>query len=80
MSLLRRVNLWPRLVVAVSVGFLALFAVLGLLTLRAVDDSREHILQERLLVAQMAVRQVDNYWSGPSPSSRALPPPLPFRP
>lgn len=61
MTLLRRVNLWPRLVVAVSIGFLALFAILGLLTLRAVDDSREHILQERLLVAKMAVRQVDNY-------------------
>jgi two-component system sensor histidine kinase KdpD len=61
MTLLRRVNLWPRLVLAVSIGFLALFAILGLLTLRAVDDSHEHILQERLLVAQMAVRQVDNY-------------------
>ena len=60
-SLLRRVNLWPRLVIAVSVGFLTLFAILSLLTLRAVDDSRKHILQERLLIAQMAVRQVDSH-------------------
>jgi len=59
-SLLRRVNLWPRLVVAVSLGFLLLFAVLSVLILRLVDDSRDRILQSRLLIAQMAARQVNS--------------------
>ncbi len=59
-SLLRRINLWPRLVIAVSVGFLALFAVLSLLTLRVVDDSTDRILHERLVTAQMAAKEIDD--------------------
>ncbi|MDO8614417.1 MAG: histidine kinase [Dehalococcoidia bacterium] len=57
---LRKINLWPRLVFGASLGFLMLLAVLGLLILRVVDDSRERILQERLVIAQMAARQVDS--------------------
>lgn len=58
-SLLRGINLWPRLVIAVSVGFLALFAVLSLLTLRVVEDSTDRILHERLVTAQMAASEID---------------------
>ncbi len=56
---LRRVNLWPRLVIGVSLGFLALLVVVGLLILRIVEDSRNRILDERLVIAEMAARQVD---------------------
>ncbi len=54
------VNLWPRLVIGVSLGFLTLLAVVGLLILRIVEDSRDRILEERLVIAQMAARQVDS--------------------
>ena len=57
--LLRKVPLWPRLVVAVSVVFLVLLAVVGALTTRAADESRDRILQERLVIAEMAGSQVD---------------------
>ena len=60
LSTIRRINLWPRLVVAVSVGFVILFVVLGFMILRIVDDSRDRIFEERLLIARMAARQVDS--------------------
>ena len=58
-SLLRKVPLWPRLVVAVSLVFLILLAIIGALTTRAADESRDRILQERLVLAEMAASQVD---------------------
>ena len=58
--ILRRLNLWPRLVIGVSLGFLVLLGVITVLILRLVDDSRDRILQERLVIAQLAARQVDS--------------------
>ncbi|MBI3954342.1 MAG: GAF domain-containing protein [Chloroflexi bacterium] len=55
----QRLNLWPRLVIAATLGFLVLFAIFSLLSLRAVNDSTNRILQERLVVAQMAAREID---------------------
>ena len=55
----RRLNLWPRLVIAVTGGFLLLFAVFTLLALRAVEDSTDRILEERLVIAKMAARDID---------------------
>lgn len=52
-------NLWPRLVLVVTLGFLLLFGIFSLLSLKAVDDSTSRILQERLVIAQMAAREVD---------------------
>ncbi len=57
---LRRTNLWLRLAVAATVGFLVLFIVVDILILRLVDDSRDRILQERLVIAELAARQVDS--------------------
>jgi signal transduction histidine kinase/HAMP domain-containing protein len=60
-SLLRqgwqRLNLWPRLVITLAVGFLLLFGVFSLLALRAVNDSTGHVLRERLVIAQMAAAE-----------------------
>lgn len=56
---LREFNLWPRLAIAVSLGFLALFGIFSLLSLQAVNDSTNRILQERLVIAQMAAREID---------------------
>jgi signal transduction histidine kinase len=59
-SLLRKAPLWPRLVVAVSLVFLVLLAVVGALTARAADESREGIFQGRLVIGEMAASQVDS--------------------
>ena len=50
----QRLTLWPRLAIAVTLGFGALFALVSLLALRAVDASTDRILRERLVVAQSA--------------------------
>lgn len=42
--------LWPRLAIAVTIGFLALFAGFSLLGIRAVDASTQRILHERLAI------------------------------
>lgn len=55
----RHLNLWPRLVLVVTGGFLFLFAVFTLLALRAVEDSTDRVQQERLVIAEMASREID---------------------
>lgn len=60
---LRRVNLWPRLVIGVSLGFLVLMLVVGVLILSIVQDSRSRILDERLVIAEMAAKQIDVVFS-----------------
>jgi signal transduction histidine kinase len=59
-ALIRRLNLWPRLAIASSLGLTVMLGVLGLLILRVVDDSRDRILEERLVIAELAARQVDS--------------------
>ncbi len=54
-----QLGLWPKLALAVTLGFLLLFGVFSLLSLRAVNDSTDRILQERLVLAQMAAREID---------------------
>ena len=58
-ALWRRLTLWPRLAIAVTLGFGLLFALVSLLALRAVDDSTNRILGERLVIAQVAARELD---------------------
>jgi signal transduction histidine kinase/HAMP domain-containing protein len=50
----RRLNLWPRLALTVTLGFVLLFGLFSLLALRAVSDSTDRTLKERLVIAQMA--------------------------
>ncbi|MBI4329303.1 MAG: GAF domain-containing protein, partial [Chloroflexi bacterium] len=55
----QQLNLWPRLALAVTLGFLVLFGIFSLLSLQAVNDSTHRILQERLVIAQMAAQEID---------------------
>lgn len=55
----RRLNLWPRLALAVTAVFVLLLAVFSVLALRAVKASTDRILQERLVIAEMAARDID---------------------
>ncbi len=52
-------GLWPRMALAISLGFLALFATFAALGERALRDSTDHLLKERLVIAQMAAGQLD---------------------
>ena len=58
-ALWRRLTLWPRLAIAVTLGFAVLFALVSLIALRAVDESTDRILGERLVIAQTAARELD---------------------
>lgn len=52
-------GLWPRMALSISLGFLALFVAFLALGERALRDSTDHILNERLVIAEMAAAQVD---------------------
>jgi len=58
-ALWRRLALWPRLVIAVTLGLVVLFVGLSLLAIRAVDDSTNRILQERLAFSVMLAQEFD---------------------
>jgi signal transduction histidine kinase/HAMP domain-containing protein len=58
-NLWRKLHLWPRLVIAVTVVFVVLFGVFSLLALRAVDESTDQILSGRLVIAHMAASELD---------------------
>lgn len=52
-------ELWPRLALVLSGGFLLLFGIFSLLSLQAIDDSTDRLLQERLIIAEMAAVEID---------------------
>ena len=58
-TLWERLSLWPRLVIAVTLGFGVLFAVFSVLAVRAVDSSTRRIVGERLVIAQMIAGEID---------------------
>ncbi|MCB9009307.1 MAG: hypothetical protein H6656_18445, partial [Ardenticatenaceae bacterium] len=55
------VGLWPRIALAISLGFLTLFTAFTLLSERALEESGERILEERLAITQLAAQQIDNW-------------------
>ncbi|MBI2887314.1 MAG: GAF domain-containing protein [Chloroflexi bacterium] len=57
----QQMALWPRLVLAVTAGFLLLFGIFGWLSLQAVNDSTARVLAERLVITQMAARDLDAF-------------------
>lgn len=52
-------GLWPQMALAISLSFLALFAAFSVLGERALRDSTDRLLNERLVIAQMAANQID---------------------
>lgn len=53
-------NLWSRLALAISLGFVLLFLAFSLLAEKALQESTTRILEERMVIAQMAARQIDS--------------------
>lgn len=58
-QLVVNLDLWPRMALAISLGFLALFAAFLLLGEWALRDNTNHLLNERLVLTQMAASQID---------------------
>lgn len=58
-SRVSNLTLWPRMALAISLGFLVLFAAMSLLGEQALRDSTNHVFEERLVVAQIAANQMD---------------------
>ncbi|MCZ7567726.1 MAG: histidine kinase [Ardenticatenaceae bacterium] len=56
-------GLWPRLALVLTGGFLLLFGIFSLLSLQAIDDSTDRILQERLVIAEMAASEIDGLFN-----------------
>jgi signal transduction histidine kinase len=54
-------GLWPRMALTISGTFLALFVAFSLLGERAMRESNDRLLRERLVIAQMAAHQI-NTW------------------
>ncbi len=52
-------GLWPRLALVLTGGFLLLFGIFSLLSLQAINDSTDRILQERRVIAEMAAVEID---------------------
>ena len=52
-------GLWPRMTLAISLGFLALFVTFAILGERALQDSTDRLLKERLVIAQLAASRLD---------------------
>src|SRR5512143_4379095 len=55
----RRLTLWPRLAIGVTIGFLVLFAGFSVLGIRAVDASTNRILLERLAITEELAQDFD---------------------
>ena len=56
----RRLTLWPRLAVGVTIGFIVLFAGFSVLGIRAVDASTSRILHERLAITEEMADDFDS--------------------
>ena len=57
---LSKLDLWPRMALAITLGFLTLFAAFSVLSERALQDSIDKLLEERLAITQLVADQIDN--------------------
>lgn len=58
-SCVDRLGLWPRMTLAISLGFCILFLVFSLMAEWVLRDSIERILEERLVIAEITANQID---------------------
>lgn len=54
-------GLWPRMALAVTAGFAALYLAFSLLSTRALQATTERLYEQRLLIAQIAADQLDSF-------------------
>ncbi len=56
----RRLGLWARMAITLTLGFLVLLVVFFFLGNWALQDSARHVQRERLIIAQMTAAAIDN--------------------
>jgi HAMP domain-containing protein len=56
---LSKLDLWPRMALAITLGFLTLFAAFSVISERALQDSIDKLLEERLAITQLIADQID---------------------
>lgn len=56
-----QLKLWPRMALAITFGFIVLFLAFWLLGERALQESTDRILAERLAITQMVANQLDGF-------------------
>jgi signal transduction histidine kinase len=56
-----RLNLWTRLTLVLTAGFITLFGVFSFVSLRVLDDSTQRILTERQVIAETAAERYDEF-------------------
>ncbi|MBI4334501.1 MAG: HAMP domain-containing protein [Chloroflexi bacterium] len=57
--LFHSLGLWQRIALTITLGFLFLFTIFGLLSMRMINDSTGRILDERRVLAEMAADEMD---------------------
>ncbi len=55
-----KVGLWPRMALAISLGFFGLFIAFALLGERALQDSTDKLIEGRLAITQLVADQIDS--------------------
>ena len=55
-----RFGLWPRMALAITLGFITLFAAFSFISERALQDSIDKLLEERLAITQLVADQIDS--------------------
>ncbi len=60
-SKISRLGLWPRIALGISLSYLILFAVFSALGERALHSSANNIVNERVVIAQMAAGEIDEF-------------------
>ena len=58
-NLFHNIGIWPRMALVITLGFLVFFTAFGFLSLSIVNDSTNRILEERLVLTQMAASEID---------------------
>lgn len=57
--LFHNLGLWQRIALTITIGFLFLFTIFSLLSMRMINDSTGRILEERRVLAEMAADEID---------------------
>ncbi len=58
-NIFHNIGLWPRLAFIIVLGFIIISTTFSLLSIRIVNDSTKRILNERLVLTQMAADEID---------------------
>ena len=56
---INKMGLWSRIAITITIGFFIFFTIFSLLSLRMVSDSTNRILEQQMVITQMAADEID---------------------